>query len=91
MAIDQFSFTVHPGNHTSVFGSWWSDGIWGFACCHQVSVRAYCTGQAGIEAAAASARMLDLSTHQNGDGQQDDEVISLHHGLCCILTDGDLR
>lgn len=22
-------------NHTQIFGSWWHDGHWGYACCHQ--------------------------------------------------------
>merc|ERR1712096_288584 len=22
------------GNHTSVWGSWWSEGRWGYECCH---------------------------------------------------------
>jgi pre-mRNA-processing factor SLU7 len=25
---------VFPGNHTSVWGSFWREGNWGFACCH---------------------------------------------------------
>lgn len=40
---------VFPGNHTSVWGSWWHEGRWGYACCHQTSRNAYCTGLAGIE------------------------------------------
>ena len=27
---------THPLNHTSVWGSYWSNGRWGFACCHQL-------------------------------------------------------
>ncbi|KAJ2608356.1 mRNA splicing protein [Coemansia sp. RSA 1365] len=30
-------------NHTEVFGSWWSDGHWGYACCKQMMKNAYCT------------------------------------------------
>ncbi|KAG9050501.1 mRNA splicing protein [Tulasnella sp. UAMH 9824] len=48
---------VYLGNHTSVWGSWYSKatGQWGFACCHSTISKSYCTGQAGIEAAAASS------------------------------------
>lgn len=42
-------------NHTSVWGSWWKDGIWGFACCHQSVKNSYCTGTAGAAAIAESA------------------------------------
>jgi len=38
---------VHPGNHTSIFGSFYADGKWGYACCHQFVRNSYCTGAAG--------------------------------------------
>ena len=44
---------VYPGNHTSVWGSWWEDGKWGYACCHSHLKASYCAGKAGIEALAA--------------------------------------
>lgn len=34
---------VYPNNHSSVFGSYWEDGKWGFACCHQFYKNTYCT------------------------------------------------
>ncbi|KAJ1728360.1 mRNA splicing protein [Coemansia biformis] len=37
---------VYPLNHTSVFGSWWGDGRWGYRCCRQTMKNAYCTGSA---------------------------------------------
>jgi len=37
-------------NHTSVWGSWWSDFTWGYSCCHSTVKNSYCTGDAGIEA-----------------------------------------
>lgn len=54
---------VHPGNHTSVWGSWWHDGRWGYACCHQTTHNAYCTGQAGI-GTVADATHVPTSTRQ---------------------------
>jgi pre-mRNA-processing factor SLU7 len=41
---------VYLNNHTSVWGSWWSDFKWGYACCHSTTKNSYCTGEAGIEA-----------------------------------------
>ena len=38
----------------SVWGSFWKDGHWGYKCCHQLVKEAYCTGEAGIEAAEVS-------------------------------------
>mmetsp|Transcript_1021 Transcript_1021/g.1652 ORF Transcript_1021/g.1652 Transcript_1021/m.1652 type:complete len:544 (+) Transcript_1021:212-1843(+) len=50
---------VHPGNHTSVWGSWWGDGQWGYACCHQCVKNSYCTGKAGEKAVAdVEAQMI---------------------------------
>ncbi|KAF2724717.1 60S ribosomal protein L37 [Polychaeton citri CBS 116435] len=41
-------------NHTSVWGSWWKDFQWGYACCHSIVKQSFCTGQAGIAAAEDS-------------------------------------
>jgi len=37
-------------NHKSIWGSYWEDGKWGYACCKQTVKNSYCTGQAGIAA-----------------------------------------
>ena len=31
-------------NHTKVWGSWWKEGRWGYACCHNTLKNSYCTG-----------------------------------------------
>lgn len=38
---------VLENNHTEVWGSFWADGKWGYACCHGMLRSAYCTGSAG--------------------------------------------
>lgn len=50
--------TVYPGNHTSVWGSFYAanSAQWGFACCHSTIKNSYCAGSAAIEAAAAEAQ-----------------------------------
>ena len=61
MCIDfraQFShYIVYPGNHTSVWGSWYnlSSAQWGFACCHSTIINSYCAGAAGIRAVDESS------------------------------------
>lgn len=40
-----------------MYGSWFRDGRWGYACCHQYHKNSYCTGAVGIEADEAAARM----------------------------------
>ncbi|VVC87078.1 pre-mRNA-splicing factor Slu7 [Leptidea sinapis] len=34
-------------NHTSVWGSYWKDGQWGYKCCHSFIKMSYCVGEAG--------------------------------------------
>ncbi|KAL9021854.1 MAG: hypothetical protein Q9185_000981 [Variospora sp. 1 TL-2023] len=34
-------------NHTSVWGSWWKNFQWGYACCHSTVKNSYCTGEEG--------------------------------------------
>ena len=34
-----------PGNHKSVWGSYWENGQWGFSCCHAMIKNSYCTGE----------------------------------------------
>jgi len=47
-ARSRYEEDVYPGNHTSVWGSWWNadDGRWGYSCCKQSVRNAYCTGTA---------------------------------------------
>ncbi|KAI8835839.1 Pre-mRNA splicing Prp18-interacting factor-domain-containing protein [Chytriomyces cf. hyalinus JEL632] len=60
---------VCPQNHTSVWGSWWNAGQWGYACCHSFSRNSYCTGQAGIDAANAAAKLMQDAVAKAGTGQ----------------------
>mmetsp|Transcript_20079 Transcript_20079/g.60665 ORF Transcript_20079/g.60665 Transcript_20079/m.60665 type:complete len:566 (-) Transcript_20079:656-2353(-) len=45
-------------NHTAVWGSFWRDGQWGYACCHQLEKNTYCLGAAGLEAASEQTAQL---------------------------------
>jgi len=51
-----------PG--AQVWGSWWADGRWGFACCHQTARNSYCTGAAGEAAAAEAAVQMAVNLEQ---------------------------
>lgn len=37
----------YPGNHKSIFGSYWKEGQWGYACCHSLVKNSYCVGEEG--------------------------------------------
>merc|ERR1712137_546845 len=55
----------YPGNHESVWGSFWFNGKWGYACCCQLEKNAYCVGEAGKEAHRKSqARKLENQAQQ---------------------------
>jgi len=41
---------VMINNHTSVWGSWWKDFKWGYACCHSTMKNSYCVGEEGRKA-----------------------------------------
>jgi hypothetical protein len=57
--VCRYEEDVLINNHTSVWGSWWQEGVWGYACCHQTLKNSYCTGKAGEKAAAeVSAQMV---------------------------------
>jgi pre-mRNA-processing factor SLU7 len=43
-------------NHTSVWGSWWKDFQWGYACCHSIVKNSFCTGETGRQAAEEAER-----------------------------------
>lgn len=51
-ARSKYDEDVHPGNHTSIWGSWFNLNSfqWGYACCHSYIKGSYCAGTAGIEA-----------------------------------------
>ncbi|KAI2605404.1 Pre-mRNA splicing Prp18-interacting factor-domain-containing protein [Hypoxylon fragiforme] len=59
IAKSKYDEDVHVNNHTSVWGSWWSNFRWGYACCHSFIKNSYCTGEEGKEAweAAEKQRM----------------------------------
>ncbi|KAM7220030.1 Pre-mRNA splicing Prp18-interacting factor domain containing protein [Rhypophila decipiens] len=46
-AKSKYAEDVLVNNHTSVWGSWWSDFKWGYACCHSHTKNSYCTGETG--------------------------------------------
>jgi pre-mRNA-processing factor SLU7 len=45
-ARSRYEEDVLNNNHTAVWGSWWHDGTWGYACCHSLVKNSYCTGAA---------------------------------------------
>jgi pre-mRNA-processing factor SLU7 len=47
VARSKYEEDVFINNHTSVWGSYWEDFHWGYACCHSFVKQSYCTGGKG--------------------------------------------
>ena len=69
---------IHPGNHTSVWGSFWHEGKWGFKCCYSFEKRSYCTGASGrvnfettLSSAAAAFERKPDSDSKTENGEDD--------------------
>ncbi|KAL8820273.1 MAG: hypothetical protein Q9223_001466 [Gallowayella weberi] len=56
VAKSKYPEDVLINNHTSVWGSWWKNFLWGYACCHSTVKNSYCTGEEGKEASEQADR-----------------------------------
>ena len=57
IAKSKYPEDVLINNHTSVWGSWWSNFQWGYACCHSLVKKSYCTGEEGKQAFEEADRL----------------------------------
>lgn len=57
IARSRYVEDTHPQNHTSVWGSHWCDGKWGYACCWSFVRSSYCVGEKGKELKEAEANL----------------------------------
>ncbi|KHJ75688.1 hypothetical protein OESDEN_24697, partial [Oesophagostomum dentatum] len=67
---------VYPMNHTSIFGSYWKDGKWGYRCCHSFVKNSYCLKDEGIKAEQsndASTSSLKEEASAAPDVKKDDD------------------
>ncbi|XP_070170609.1 pre-mRNA-splicing factor Slu7 [Polyergus mexicanus] len=77
---------IYPNNHTSVWGSYWQDGKWGYKCCYSFIKNSYCTGESGkraVEATNDSSTLNKIPSVRNEieetDYKLDDTVIDDNH------------
>mmetsp|Transcript_9833 Transcript_9833/g.14881 ORF Transcript_9833/g.14881 Transcript_9833/m.14881 type:complete len:546 (-) Transcript_9833:1474-3111(-) len=65
---------IHPGNHKTVWGSYWYNGRWGYGCCHNLVKNSYCTGESGKEnSEEARAKRLKEEEKKNGEEEKEGE------------------
>ena len=57
-AKSRYEEDVLEQNHKAVWGSFWSGGRWGYACCRSLQKGSYCTGAKGIEAARDATELM---------------------------------
>ncbi|KAL8997030.1 MAG: hypothetical protein Q9169_003621 [Polycauliona sp. 2 TL-2023] len=57
VAKTKYTEDILINNHTSVWGSWWKNFQWGYACCHSTVKNSYCTGEEGKEASEQAYRV----------------------------------
>jgi pre-mRNA-processing factor SLU7 len=64
-------------NHTSVWGSWWSDFNWGYACCHSLVKNSYCTGEAGKAAFEEEQRLRTGGVLSTAKEEQEEQPLRM--------------
>ncbi|XDG07818.1 hypothetical protein ABKA04_007433 [Annulohypoxylon sp. FPYF3050] len=74
-AKSKYAEDVFINNHTSVWGSWWSNFKWGYACCHSFIKNSYCTGEEGKQAwEAAEKQRTGVNLIEDASAQEEDKV-----------------
>jgi pre-mRNA-processing factor SLU7 len=59
---------VYPGDHSSVWGSYWADGKWGYACCKSHLKNSLCMGNRVEEVAQQQrSRQTDAADQASKD------------------------
>lgn len=65
---------VINNNHATVFGSWWHNFQWGYACCFSTVKNSYCTGEDGKKAFFEADNMLNLLAGNEQDEEPTHEA-----------------
>ncbi|KZC05945.1 PREDICTED: pre-mRNA-splicing factor SLU7 [Dufourea novaeangliae] len=64
---------VFPNNHTSVWGSYWHGGKWGYKCCYSFIKNSYCTGEAGKRISEATIiESKNITEEETLDNEKED-------------------
>ncbi|XP_058055443.1 pre-mRNA-splicing factor Slu7 isoform X1 [Anopheles bellator] len=52
---------VYINNHTTVWGSFWGNGVWGYRCCESTIKNSYCVGENGKDSTTSNS--VDTEVH----------------------------
>uniref|UniRef100_A0A4W3JXL9 Pre-mRNA-splicing factor SLU7 n=1 Tax=Callorhinchus milii TaxID=7868 RepID=A0A4W3JXL9_CALMI len=58
IAKSKYEEDVYVNNHTTIWGSYWKNGNWGYKCCHSFVKHSYCSDESGRK------EIIDLMTSQ---------------------------
>ncbi|KAI1456789.1 Pre-mRNA splicing Prp18-interacting factor-domain-containing protein [Annulohypoxylon moriforme] len=74
-AKSKYAEDVYINNHTSVWGSWWSNFKWGYACCHSFIKNSYCTGEEGKQAwEAAEKQRTGANLIEDAPAEEEEKI-----------------
>uniref|UniRef100_A0A182K7W9 Pre-mRNA-splicing factor SLU7 n=1 Tax=Anopheles christyi TaxID=43041 RepID=A0A182K7W9_9DIPT len=62
---------VYINNHTTVWGSYWSNGCWGYKCCESMIKNSYCVGENGK---AAGTGNPSTETETSGEAAAENDA-----------------
>lgn len=75
--VFRYEEDVLVNNHTSVWGSYWSKGQWGYACCHQFVKNSYCIGEKGKQIESEAIQIEPFPKAETRIDQREREKPSL--------------
>lgn len=64
---------IRINNHTTTWGSFWSNGVWGYKCCHSSIKNSYCVGNTDNNQMAAPDDAFDSSVNAAAEESYSDE------------------
>lgn len=70
VARSKYPEDVYVNNHTAIWGSFYIDGSWGYACCHSLIAGSYCTGEAGKLANQATSAAALLGANADKEPEE---------------------
>ena len=96
VAKSKYAEDVFINNHTSVWGSWWSNFQWGYFCCHSTVKNSYCTGEEGKRAFEEADQMragqlLTEGENKDGDGNESKEEKKIEQATSKKRTHTEMR
>uniref|UniRef100_T1J8A8 Pre-mRNA-splicing factor SLU7 n=1 Tax=Strigamia maritima TaxID=126957 RepID=T1J8A8_STRMM len=77
---------VYTNNHTSVWGSYWKNGFWGYQCCHQFVINSYCIGESGKKAIEGGELVV-----RSEEINEESDVVSNYEEIKTLLEEQDKK